>query len=101
MGVVAKTAGKYGGIYGAKGGKIAGSYAGRQIAGKKGAKIGGSVGKVVGKEAGSIGAKTAVSAVPVIGSMKKGGPIHRTGKYLLHKGEYVLNKKVARKMKYM
>ncbi len=32
------------------------------------------------------------SKKPTIGSFKKGGMVHKTGPYLLHKGEYVVNK---------
>jgi hypothetical protein len=35
----------------------------------------------------------------VIGSRKHGGPIDKTGKYLLHKGEYVVPKKEVKKVR--
>lgn len=63
-------------------------------------KVGRRAGHLIGKQAGIAAGKTmakGISKIPVIGSLKKGGPIHKTGPYLLHKGEYVLSRKKAKK----
>ena len=104
MGIVERSLKKYGrkGGYALGGmvGSAAGKMTGTSIGEKLGRRVGHNLGKMAGKMAGKA-AGEAFSKLPVIGSMKKGGPIHRTGKYLLHQGEYVLNRKKARKMRLM
>jgi hypothetical protein len=62
-----------------------------------GRKVGHQLGKQAGKAVGKMAAK-GISKIPILGSLKKGGPIHKTGHYLLHKGEYVLSSKKAKKL---
>jgi hypothetical protein len=81
--------------YGSKGGKKAGHLIGKAIGrtfggkkgGKQGYKIAGGIGSTLGYLGGAIG------TAAVIASLKKGGPIKKTGTYRLHKGEYVIPKK--------
>lgn len=97
MGAIAR---RLGGYAGRKVGKYAGTYIGTQIGKAVGAKkFGGKIGGQIGKKAGGKAGAYAAEQIPIIGSMKKGGPIRRTGGYLLHKGEYVLNSKRARRMR--
>jgi hypothetical protein len=84
-------------VGGAVGSKI-GSMTGTSIGEKLGRRVGHGVGKMVGKPAG-IAASKAYEKIPIIGSMKKGGPIKKTGLYRLHKGEYVLNREKFRRMR--
>jgi|SanBayMetagenome_1026888.scaffolds.fasta_scaffold00111_15 hypothetical protein len=81
-------------------GTAVGKMTGTSIGEKLGRRVGHQLGKAAGSAAGTMASK-AYEKLPVIGSMKKGGPVKRTGKYLLHKGEYVLNKRSAKKLKYM
>lgn len=67
------------GFFGAKIGSVLGSEIGRKLGGKSGAAIGG----VLGEAGGSIAP-----------GFKTGGKVKRTGKALVHKGEYVLPKSV-------
>ena len=107
---------KVGGALGTKAGGMTGAVIGGAIgslAGKGGAytlggmgagvgervgrRIGHKVGRAAGMALGSVASKT-YEKIPVIGSMSKGGPIHRTGLYRLHKGEYVVSKAKANKL---
>lgn len=68
-------------------GEVVGGDLGKAVLGKIGLKKHGEKwGKAVG---GNIGGNLA-AAIPIIGSMKKGGKVHKTGNYLLHKGERVI-----------
>lgn len=69
-------------------GKI-GRYIGRKVAAAyvgKGKKLHQRIGRKVGGEIG----RTMARSIPIIGSFKKGGKVHKTGAYLLHKGEKVI-----------
>lgn len=87
--------------YGSKGGKKIGHLIGKSIgrafggkkAGKRGYKIAGGVGSTLGYLGGAMG------TAAIIASLKKGGPIRRTGIYRLHKGEYVVPKKPSKKQR--
>jgi hypothetical protein len=102
MGIIQNSIKKYsrkgGYAIGGKIGSSIGQMTGSSMAEKLGRRVGHQMGKMAGKAAGAA-ASSAVGKIPIIGSMKKGGPVHRTGNYLLHKGEYVLNKKKAKRMK--
>lgn len=104
MGRVSQSIKTYGRRAGYKLGGVAGSAAGKMtgtsIGEKLGRRVGHQLGKAAGMAAGSMASK-AYEKIPVIGSMKKGGPVKRTGRYLLHRGEYVLNRMKAKKLKYM
>jgi len=96
MGIYVKHATKFGksvgGHIGGLAGKALGSpiglpNTGTKLGTKYGAKLGGSI------------AKKLARATPVLGSLKKGGKIHKTGLYKLHKGELVLTAKQAKRFK--
>jgi hypothetical protein len=42
------------------------------------------------RKTGEIIGRKAASAIPIIGSFKKGGKVKKTGAYILHKGEKVI-----------
>jgi hypothetical protein len=72
--------GSLGGLLGSK----AGSALGGLIGGKSGANLGGSIGGLLGETGGDVaGSKM---------GFKNGGKVTRTGRALVHKGEYVLPK---------
>lgn len=102
MGAVSQSIKSYGRRAGYRVGGVIGSKIGSltktSVGEKLGRRIGHQAGKNVGKMIGGAASKV-YETLPIIGSMKKGGPIRRTGAYLLHKGEYVLNKKKVRHMK--
>lgn len=88
MGIYVKHATKFGHSVGAHiGGKIGGKIG----LPKTGAKYGGKLGATI--------ASKAARATPILGSLKKGGKIHKTGLYRLHKGELVLTAKQAKRFK--
>lgn len=109
-GKAAKTGGVFGkaigGAIGKEGGKFIGNKIGGKYGGAVGGAIGGEAGKIGGQYAGRYGGYAAgkgyhytkpiaVSAASgtkevILGSFKKGGKVHKTGNYLLHKGEYVI-----------
>ena len=96
MGIYVRAAGKVGRAIGTKAGGYVGSHIGKKLGSEK---MGRQVGQKIGGYAGSRIAKKAAVATPVLGSLKRGGRIKKTGLYRLHKGEYVLTKRKARKMK--
>ena len=83
---------KFGGLGGAALGAITGSRVGF---GKEGA----SFGQKYGSHLAEFGAKQLLKAFPILGSLKKGGKIHKTGAYLLHKGEIVVPLKMKPRKK--
>ena len=83
---------KVGGHFGSKLGAMTGTSIGEKLGRRAGHKIG----KAVGQSIGSAASK-AYEKIPIIGSMSKGGPIKKTGAYILHKGEHVLNRKQTKK----
>lgn len=98
VGEMAITAGA---TMGSKGGKKIGHLIGKSIGrtfggkkgGEKGYKIAGGIGSTLGYLGGAMG------TAAIIASLKKGGPIRRTGIYRLHKGEYVVPKKPSKKQR--
>jgi hypothetical protein len=92
--------GKFVGAAARRVGHQIGKRVGGMVMGKKGAKmgynLGGKAGDAVGKMAKPIVAGAAKS---VLGSFKKGGHVHRTGHYKLHKGEYVVPNHPTHKQK--
>lgn len=110
----------YGQAIGGAVGKEVGKKVGTELAGKPGGAVGGAIGGIAGKEGGKIAgryggwavgkaihkartdgipiAKSAAAGVKevgknyvkALGSFKKGGKVHKTGHYLLHKGEFVV-----------
>lgn len=83
MGVIGGVAGKH---IGSEAGKFIGSRLGRLFGGSKGEESGGRIGGDVGGVAGGVGG----ALLP----FKKGGRVKRTGKALVHKGEFILPKGV-------
>lgn len=79
MGLATRVFGSLGGT----GGKMIGSQIGR-IGGKKGKQWGAKTGYKVGRAAGEAFGNA------ILGSLKKGGRIKKTGLYRLHKGELVV-----------
>lgn len=83
--------GPYIGILGAAAGSHAGSFIGRRLGrlidGNRGESIGNDLGSTLGTVTGGV----IGSAAP---TFKKGGRIKRTGKAVLHKGEFILPKGV-------
>lgn len=72
-----------------------GKYAGSTLGGLAGARFGfASMGASYGAKYGSMlaeyGAKRLVKSMPILGQFKKGGKVHKTGAYILHKGERVI-----------
>lgn len=95
--VILDKVGKWGGSQigkraGAQGGKFVGKKIGGKQGGKIGYKVGHKIGDKVGGKLGTMAGKAAETAI--IASMKKGGHVHKTGNYRLHKGEYVLPTKL-------
>lgn len=90
-----------GSVAGTLGGGTAGAYAlgavGAAVGERVGRRVGHKIGKAAGSSLGAIAAKS-YEKIPIIGSMSKGGPIHKTGLYRLHKGEYVVSKKKAQQI---
>jgi hypothetical protein len=84
---------KVGGVGGSMIGKMTGTSVGERLGRRAGHKLG----KAVGVTLGTLASKS-YSKIPIIGSMSKGGPIHRTGVYRLHKGEYVVSKAKAKRI---
>jgi hypothetical protein len=90
---------------GKKVGEIVGGDLGKAVLGKIGLK---KHGEKWGKQLGGHIGGSLASAVPILGSMKKGGKVYKTGNYLLHKGETVVPagikvirfRKSSRKKKY-
>lgn len=74
------------GAAGGYAGGYIGSKLGRLIGGEKGENIGKGIGSTIGGIAGLVGAKAL--------GFKKGGKVKRTGKALVHKGEFILPKGV-------
>lgn len=80
-----------GGIVGA-GLSAAGGLAGGYIGGKLGRLIGGERGENIGKGiGGTLGGIAGYAGAKTLG-FKKGGKVKRTGKALVHKGEFILPK---------
>jgi len=76
--------GVYGDILGPLAGELIGTYAGHKLGGYTG----------IGSGAGGTYGKTIGSAIGKLVKYKKGGRVKRTGKAIVHKGEYVLPKGV-------
>jgi len=78
-----------GGLAGHIVGTTVGSSLGMPLVGSV---VGGALGAGIGKKIGKYGGK-------VLGSLKKGGFIKKTGKYYLHKGELVIPSRKLHKFK--
>jgi len=77
-----------------------GKRVGGLVMGKKGAKMGYKLGGKAGDMAAKVAKAPVEGAVKsVLGSFKKGGHVHRTGNYKLHKGEYVVPTRPTHKQK--
>jgi len=96
MGVYVKAASKLGKTVGSHIGTGIGTKIGRVFGAKK---IGGEVGGRVFGRIGKNIARSAARNTPILGSLKRGGKIHKTGLYRLHRGEYVINAKSAKNFK--
>lgn len=77
---LARNVGQYGGA--ALGGLIGGRFG----FGKEGIEFG----TTYGKQLGDFASRQLVQHMPILGSFQKGGRVHKTGAYILHKGEKVV-----------
>ena len=77
---LARNVGQYGGA--ALGGLIGGRFG----FGKEGIETG----STYGKQFGEFASKQLIQHMPILGSFQKGGKVHKTGAYILHKGEKVV-----------
>lgn len=78
------------------GGMAAGKIAGLAGAGSKDRATARAIGSYVGRKSAVMA--TRMAAEPVLGGMRTGGRVARTGIYRLHKGEIVVPAKVLRRV---
>lgn len=83
--------GPYVGVLGHAAGGVAGGFIGSKLGRLIGGKRGRDIGEGIGSTFGAITGGLVGSAAP---TFKKGGRIKRTGKAILHKGEFILPKGV-------